>query len=77
MAELCVAFAEDLPDCRGQLLQTVKECFRQILKLSFLGLDTHGLGTRYVNNVGFKCGQMSFTLERSKRMFVHLLKPSD
>ena len=41
MAELCVAFVEDLPDCRGQLLQTIKECFPQILKVSVIAFETH------------------------------------
>jgi len=45
VAELCVAFDEDLPDCRRQLLQTVKECFWQILKVSVLAFETHELGT--------------------------------
>lgn len=85
MAELCVAFAEDQPDCKAQLLQAIKECFRQILKVSAFALTLMGLGqtqlvwlgTRYVDNIGFKFGQMSFTLEHPKLMFVHLLKPSD
>ena len=35
MAKLWMACDEGQPDCRRQLLQTVKECFRQILKVSF------------------------------------------
>ena len=38
MAELWMACSEDLPDYRRQLLQTVKECFRQILKVSILAV---------------------------------------
>ncbi len=41
MAELMISFDEDLPDCRRQLLQTVKEYFRQILKVSILAFETH------------------------------------
>ncbi len=33
MLDLWIACEEDLPHCRSQLLQTVKESFRQILKV--------------------------------------------
>lgn len=77
MAELCMAFAEDLPDCRRQLLQTVKECFRQILKVRILAFETHGFAWLGVRSVGCRFGQMSLTEERPELIVVQLFKSSD
>jgi len=76
MAEVCA------PDCRRQLLQTAKECFRQILKVGILAFETHGLGTRPTclawNEICWlQIQEMSLTLEPPERMSVQLLKPSD
>ncbi len=51
MADFWMACDEDLPDCRRQLLQTVKECFRQIFQSKFLQLRLrwpHGFGTSLI-----------------------------
>ncbi len=41
VADLWMACNADLPDCSGQLLRTIKECFRQILKVSLPSFETH------------------------------------